>query len=155
MLRAFAPLTLAALVFASAPALADSEAARRAAALSYTESPPVAEMFDQMLSPARFTAGVKEANPDLTEAQVATVARIAEQEMAASRPVFVELMVEAMVPIFTAAEIEALDRFYRTPEGASVMTKMQPFMQSYLERAAPVIHEADQRMRRRIAEALK
>lgn len=109
-------LSLTALTWA-ASASADDIAARRAAAERYEQTTPVAPMIQ------------------------ATVAQLAQQLPADRRAEFIaamanlidvarlrEIMLDAMVRHFTAGELDALARFYGSPEGRAVVAKMPGYM---------------------------
>jgi len=59
-------------------------------------------------------------------------------------------MVAAAVDTFSLEEILALEAFYNTPEGASVMSKMQPFMANTFEMIGPQMQEAQMRIGQRV-----
>jgi hypothetical protein len=88
--------------------------------------------------------------PQLTEEQLRGVATISAEELATLRPDLEAAMVEAAIGTFTLAEIEALEAFYNTPEGASVMSKMQPYMAQAMGRIGPQLMEAQTRIGQRI-----
>jgi len=51
-------------------------------------------------------------------------------------------------------EIEALDAFYRSPVGSSVMQKMPQFMQASMGQLGPDMMQMQQRIQQRVMEAM-
>lgn len=141
------------LALATAPALpafAQDTAALREAAERYIRNPVQQRMMDEMLSADAMVAQMRAMVPQLTEEQAQLVARITSEEMAVLRPDLEAAMIDASVETFTLEEIEALEAFYSTPVGASVMSKMQPFMATAMGMIAPEMQQVQMRIGQRI-----
>jgi hypothetical protein len=147
-----AVLALASALFQ--PALAQDEAALRAAAESYVSGPANQRMMDQILSPDTLIAQMRAANPNLTDEQLQLAAGIAAEELAEIRDDMEVATIEAAIVTFSLEEITALDAFYRTPEGMGVAGKMQPFMQNAFARMGPALQAAQGKIGARIMKAI-
>ena len=139
----FATLTTA------APASAQDDALR-AAVERYINNPVQQQMMDNLLSADAMVDQVRAVAPQLTEEQLRAVATISAEELSILRPDLEAAMIEAAIGTFTLPEIEALEAFYNTPEGASVMTKMQPYMAQVMGGIGPQLMEAQTRIGQRI-----
>ncbi len=124
--------------------------ALRGAVQRYVDNPIQQRMMDEMLSADAMIAQMRAMMPQLTEEQLQLVGRIGAEEMAALRPDLEAAMVAAAVDTFSLEEILALEAFYNTPEGASVMSKMQPFMANTFEMIGPQMQEAQMRIGQRV-----
>lgn len=131
------------------PASAQDDALR-AAVDRYITNPVQQRMMDDMLSADAMIDQMRAMAPQLTEDQLQIVGRISAEELAMLRPDLEAAMIEAAIATFTLAEIEALETFYTTPEGASVMAKMQPFMAQAMGRMGPQMVAAQSRIGQRI-----
>jgi hypothetical protein len=149
MFRFALPFACALAVFAAAP-LHAQDAALREAVERYVQNPVQQQMMDDMLSADAMIAQMRAMMPQLTEEQLQVVGRIGSEEMAGLRPALEAAMVSAAVDTFSLEEILALEAFYNTPEGASVMAKMQPFMASAMGRIGPEMQEAQIRIGQRV-----
>lgn len=148
MKRLAAALLAAALAL---PALAqDDPEARRAAAQRYMQSEAQQRMIEQTLSPDALVAQIGAMTPGLDDAAIRQIAAVASEELAPLLPKLEAAMVDAAVETFTVAEIEALDAFYRTPEGIAIAAKMQPFMQRALGALGPDLQQAQMRIMQRV-----
>jgi hypothetical protein len=107
-------------------------------------------MLDEMLSADAMVDQMRAVLPQATEEELQAIATIAAEELAALRPDLESAMIEASVATFTLEEIEALEAFYNTPEGASVMSKMQPFMAMSMGMIGPQMMEAQMRIGQRV-----
>ena len=132
-------------------ALADDPASRRAAAETYVQSPGQQAAIEQMLSADQMLALMRAQIPEATDEQLQGIAKIAGEELGSLRAPMETAMIEAAVETLTLEEIEALDAFYRTPVGASVMSKMPVFMQTAMVRIAPEMQAAQMRILERAA----
>ena len=133
----------------------DGEASRRAAAERYIMSDGQQRMLDQILSPEVMSAQLAAQFPQIPAAQRGRLAAIASDEIKKVRPLMEKAMIDAAVATFTTSEIEALDAFYRTPEGAAVLTKMQPFMQRSFQAMGPAMQTMQRSIAGRVQEMLK
>ncbi len=135
---------LAAPMAFTAPALAEDTAAL---ARQYAEIPDVQLMFDDLFSPAALAEQFRLGLPpglEISEDQLKRVGDVMGEMMASLRPELTEKMIEGMAEHFTAGELKALIEFYSSPEGASVMRKMQPFYQNFMVEFLPVIQKRQQ-----------
>ncbi|MCB1336093.1 MAG: DUF2059 domain-containing protein [Maritimibacter sp.] len=129
--------------------LSQPAAGQDAAALArqYAEMPEVQAMFDDMFAPEmlaeQFRFGLP-AEVQLSDDQIARVGDVMAEMMASLRPDLTQMMVDGMAANFTIGEIEALIAFYGSPDGASVMRKMQPYMQQVLGAFMPLIQQRQQ-----------
>lgn len=118
------------------PTHADDEALRDAA-LSYINSDAQQKAMDQMLSADQIMGMMRAQVPGATEEQLSAVSKIVEQELGTIREKMEAAMVDAAVDTFSLEEIKALDEFYRSDIGSSVMIKMPVFMQSSMGALGP------------------
>lgn len=153
MFRALLPVALAILLLPSLPANAQDDALR-AAVERYINNPVQQRMMDDMFSPDAMVAQMRAVMPQITEEELQSVAAIAAEELAILRPDLETAMIEAAIAHFTLEEVEALDAFYSTPEGASVMVKMQPFMATAMGLVGPQMMAAQMRIGQRAMEEL-
>jgi hypothetical protein len=149
MFRFALPIAFAAATFAALP-LHAQDADLREAVERYVQNPVQQRMMDEMLSADAMIAQMRAMMPQLSEEQVQAVGRIGAEEMAELRPDLEAAMVDAAVEIFSMEEILALEAFYNTPEGASVMSKMQPFMAGAMTRIGPQMQAAQIRIGQRV-----
>lgn len=145
LLPAFCGLALS----LAAPAGAQDDALREAVE-RYVANPIQQRMMDEMLSADAMIAQMRAMIPQLTEEQLSIVGRIGAEEMAALRPDLEAAMVTAAIETFTLEEVEALEAFYNTEEGASVMSKMQPFMATTMTLVGPQMQAAQARIGQRV-----
>ena len=149
MIRTALPLACALALMVAAPSSAQDDDLR-AAVERYVDSPVQQRMMDEMLSAEAMISQMASMMPQLTDEQLEVVGRIGAEEMAALRPAMETAMVEAAIETFTLPEILALEAFYETPEGAAVMTKMQPFMATTFSMIGPEMQEAQMRIGQRV-----
>lgn len=133
----------------TSPALAQ-DVTLVAAAEAYISSPSQQNMIDRLLSPDSIRAQISNARPDIPVDLLVEVGKIASEELNAVRPQLEKAMVDAAVETFTLAEIEALDAFYRTPEGQSVLVKNATFMQTAMNSIAPEMRDVQQEIFTRV-----
>lgn len=158
------PLAAAAVALALAPlappSLAQDTAEApsedvRAAAERHVESDAVQGMLDRMLSPELLAEALRAQVGDQLPPEVADqIATITTEEIEAIEPQMEEAMIEATAETFTVEEIEAQMEFYQSDVGASILSKMQPFMTRFYEAAGPAMQEAQARMMQRLQEAM-
>ena len=67
-------------------------------------------------------------------------------ELAHVRPVLEANAVKTLSELFTTAEIEALERFQRTPAGAAVLDKFPILKQRIAARTQPLIGDLKERL---------
>ena len=128
----------------------------REAAQRYIESDGVQQMMDGMFSPEMLTSMMEaQAGGQIPPEEMEEISRIVSDVLEESRPTMEEAMVTATAETFTLPEIEAQIEFYQSPEGASVMSKMQPFMAAFNEEAAPAMQSMQEELMTRISEALQ
>jgi hypothetical protein len=109
-------VALPALAGAQAPA-DDTPAARREAAMRYLAAVPVESMLDDM------TNGIaQQVQPDRREEFVTLMKKLTPVDRLKA------LTLEGVARHFTVTEIDALTRFYGSPEGKSIMKKFGPYM---------------------------
>ena len=145
----FLATCLAAALIATS-SMADDRAARTAAAESYLNSPAQQKMIDAMFAPDQMMGMLRMQIPDASEAQLNTMSRIISEELAAIRDRMEEVMLAAAVEDFTLEELQALDAFYRSPAGESVMLKMPGFMQTYMQEMTPDMTEMQRKIATRV-----
>ena len=133
-----------------------SEEELREAAQRYIESDGVQQMMDGMFSPEMLTSMMEaQAGGQIPPEEMEEISRIVSDVLEESRPAMEEAMVTATAETFTLPEIEAQIEFYQSPEGAAVMSKMQPFMAAFNEEAAPAMQSMQEELMTRISEALQ
>lgn len=128
-------MRLARLASAAALALALSlpAAAQDVQALAdeYVRMPEVQKMIDDMFTPASMAAQFKAGLPPgmaLTDDQSQKIGVLMSGVMTGFRPRMEQLMIDGSARHFSTVELQALIDFYRSEHGASVMSKMQPYM---------------------------
>lgn len=134
----FMRLALAfALTLATSPLAAQD---LRALAAEYADLPEVQMMWDDVFSPTflaqQFRLGVPP-EIEIPEDKLARIGEVLAAQMELLRPELRDMMVSGMAAEFSAPELEALIAFYKSEHGASVMTKMQPFMANYTAQMMP------------------
>ncbi|OSP56602.1 DUF2059 domain-containing protein [Pseudoruegeria sp. SK021] len=155
IVRQFLPRLCLATVLMAGPGLGvafaqgEDMAALRAAAESYISSPGQQAMIDRLLSPETVVEQVRSSSPDLPPELVVEIGTIASEELVTVREPLEDAMVEAAAETFTLDELQALDAFYRTPEGLGVLDKMQPFMAAAMSLVGPELQAAQQRIMQR------
>lgn len=125
------------LALAAAPLAAQDT---RTLAEQYVRLPEVQAMWDDVFSPAgmaaQFRAGVP-ADIVLTPDQLERIGALLAARMGELRPELTELLIAGMTENFSQDELSALITFYQSEHGASVMSKMQPFMAHYTAQMMP------------------
>ena len=143
-------LTALTAVLIATSAFADDEAERRKAAISYLNSPAQQKAIDAMFSADQMIALLKAQVPTATDKQLEVAGRIASEELNAVRGRLEEVMLEAAIQKFTLEELVALDEFYRSPIGESVMLKMADFMQQTMVAMSPDMQRMQANIARRV-----
>lgn len=130
--------------FATALCLAFSPAAQaqdvQALAEQYVGMPEVQQMMTDMFSPESMAAQFKTGLPPgmtLTDNQSSKIGALMSEAMNGFRPRLEALMIESSAKHFSAEELQALIDFYKSEHGASVMAKMQPYMQDVMGTMMP------------------
>ena len=133
-----------------------SEEELREAAGRYIESDGVQKMMDSMFSPEMMTSMMQsQAGGSIPPDELEQVSQVVSEVLEDARPDMEEAMVTAAAETFTLPEIEAQIEFYQSPEGASVMSKMQPFMTTFNEAAAPAMQAMQQELMTRLSEVMQ
>ena len=128
----------------------------REAAQRYIESEGVQKMMDGMFSPEMMTSMMQsQAGGSIPPEEMDKISEVVADVLEEARPAMEEAMVTAAAETFTLPEIEAQIEFYQSPEGASVMSKMQPFMTTFNEEAAPAMQSMQQELMTRISEVMQ
>jgi hypothetical protein len=133
----------------------DNPEALREAAVAYIGSPAQQSVIDRLLSADNIVAQARASRPDLPQSLIDELGIIASEELGSIRIDLEAAMIDAAAETFTLNEIQALDAFYRTDEGASVLLKTQDFMQAAMQRVGPKLQEAQQAIGRRAQAAMQ
>jgi len=149
MFRLALPLACGLALFGATPGHAQDDELREAVQ-RYVDNPIQQRMMDEMLSADAMIAQMRAMTPQLTEEQLQIFGRIGAEEMTALRPDLEAAMVASAVDTFSLEEIVALEAFYNTPEGADVMSKMQPFMANTFAMIGPQMQQAQMRIGQRV-----
>lgn len=155
MTRITTALSLALLVFSSPAFAQDDPDEMRAAAVSYVESPAQQAVIDRLLSSDGLVRQMRASRPDLSEEVVDEVGQIATEELDKVRDPLQEAMVTAAMETYTLAEIEALDEFYRSELGASILLKTQDFMKVAMQSVGADLQTAQQSIMTRANAAIE
>ncbi len=144
MKRLILALALATPIALTAPAMAQdtTDLARQYAAL-----PEVQLMFDDMFSPEALAQQFRLGIPpefEISDEQLTKIGGVMGEMLTSLRPELTTMMTSGMAENFTAAELSALIGFYSSPEGASVMRKMQPFFQRVMAEFMPLMQQRQQ-----------
>ncbi|MEP3633104.1 MAG: DUF2059 domain-containing protein [Shimia thalassica] len=127
-------------------------------AREYVAMPQVQQMMEDMFSPSSMAAQMTAALPahvQLTDEQVQKIGTIMSKNMIELKPKLEEIMYRSSIATFDAEELRALIDFYSSETGASVMAKMQPFMQTTMTELAPEIQSVQQKIVPEIAKILQ
>ncbi len=119
----------------------------QALAEEYVAMPEVQQMITDMFSPESMAAQFKTGLPpgmELTDSQSERIGILMSETMNSFRPRMEELMISSSAKHFSAEELQALIDFYRSEHGASVMAKMQPYMQDIMGTMMPEMMTAMQ-----------
>lgn len=139
---------IASVVFATTLATStfaqDDPDALRAAAEAYVNNPVQQKLIDDMLSPEMMMTQMAAMVQGLPEDELNKMVKIVTEEVNAIRPAMEAAMIDGAAETFTLEEINALNDFYSSDVGASVMGKMNPFMQSYMVSLGPELQQMQQ-----------
>ncbi|WP_298858220.1 DUF2059 domain-containing protein [uncultured Sulfitobacter sp.] len=127
-------------------------------ALQYSQMPEIQKMMDEMFSPASMSAQLAASLPPgtkMTTSQKTRIGEIMSKALGGLRPRLEEIMVASSAETFSADELKALIAFYSSEHGASVMTKMSPFMASVMGSLAPEMQAAQAKMAPQIIEIMQ
>ncbi|MFV0475554.1 MAG: DUF2059 domain-containing protein [Pikeienuella sp.] len=139
-------ISLAIALLAAGPALAQSPETQEAAK-RYIEMPGVQQMMDDMFSADTLAQGFLSALPpnvEVTPEQSAEIGELMASSVSSLRPTIQQAMLDGAAKHFTADELNALITFYESEQGASVMAKMQPYMQDVMGQIMPQMMAAQQ-----------
>lgn len=133
----------------------DDAAARLSAAERYISSPSQQDMISAMFSPEAVLGQMQAGTGAMTPEQMQIAAKIVTDEINKVRPLIENALIKAVAETFSLAQIEAVDNFYRTPEGAAVLRKTQPMMGNFWNRVGPVLRESQRKTNSRLKEELR
>jgi hypothetical protein len=111
-----------------------------ALAEEYVQMPEVQQMITEMFGAEAMAAQFKVSLPPgmpLTDDQALRIGTLMSGVMNKMRPRIETLMTEASAKHFSVEELQALIDFYKSEHGASVMLKMQPYMQDVMGSMMP------------------
>ncbi len=101
-----------------------------AAARHYYTSPLLKASFTTMIP--KITAGLSEAiehsNPELDQPSKAEVLQVAQEAITGRLDLIIDMSMVAALEVLSKDELIAVDQFYSSPVGQSVMTKMPQVM---------------------------
>lgn len=127
-------------------------------AQDYVSMPGVQKMMTDMFSPAALLAQFENGLPGgvtLRDDQRERIATLLSDAMQQLRPLLTSQMVEGAAKNFTVDELKALIAFYGSEHGASVMTKMQPYMQDVMVNVGPELNRAMQKITPEISKIIQ
>ena len=127
----------------------------RDAAKVLVASPGQQLAVDEMLSKDAMLSQIEMLAPELTDEQEAAIETIVGEEFAAVRGKIEESMENAITHLFTLEEIEALDAFYRTKEGAAIAEKMQIFDSNVFVELGSALEDTRSKIMERVEAALQ
>lgn len=148
-------LTATLLTFGTQAFAQDDLAARQAAAERYISSPSQQDMISAMFSPEAVLGQMQAGAGAMTPEQVQVAGKIVAEELDKVRPLIENALIKAVAETFSLQQIEAVDAFYRTPEGAAVLRKTQPMMGNFWNRVGPVLRESQKNTNERLKRELK
>ena len=111
------------------------------AAERYIRLPAIQQVLDFVLGPTFLQSILATAGGRVDAGNRDQVIAIATEEMARTRPLMEDAMVEAAAGVFTLAELEAMIAFYGSEVGASTLVKTQAFSQAYMAAFANGLRE--------------
>jgi len=109
-------------------------------ATQYVNMPEVQNMITEMFSPTAMGNQIEASLPAgmaLSADKKQQIGLIMSEAMGDLRPKLEELMISNSSETFSADELQALIDFYSSEHGASVMTKMTPFMTNVMGQLQP------------------
>ncbi len=148
-------LLMSALLLAGPAVAQDDEAARITAAERYIASPSQQDMISAMFSPEAVLGQMQAGGGGMTPEQVEIASKIVSEEIGKVRPLIENALIKAVAETFSLEQIEAVDTFYRTPEGAAVLRKTQPMMGNFWNRVGPVIRQSQKNTNERLKRELQ
>ena len=159
MTRKIAMMAAAAfLTVIAGAALAEDDAALRAAAERHIRHPVTQSVMDSVLSldttRSHLVAQLRAQGMTLQDDHIEALSQIVQQELDRIRPQMETLMTDAAIETYSLEEMQALNAFYDTEFGASAAAKTGSFMQSFNAGAAPVFRQMLKRVADRIAAEL-
>ena len=122
------------------------------AATAYVTHPVQQNMFDAMLSAEGIMAQMGLVGDQIPPEMRERIAVIVSEELATIRDQMESAMITGMAESFTLEEINALNAFYSSPEGASAMSKMNPYMQRTMASIGPAFQQMQANLARRLQE---
>ncbi|MEO1491714.1 MAG: DUF2059 domain-containing protein [Pseudomonadota bacterium] len=149
-------LFLTSLLLCGGPAFAqDDAAARFEAAERYIASPSQQDMITAMFSPEAVLGQMQAGGGGMTPEQLQVASKIVTEEIGKVRPLIENALIKAVAETFSLDQIEAVDAFYRTPEGAAVLRKTQPMMGNFWNRVGPVLRQSQRNTNERLKRELQ
>lgn len=109
-------------------------------AAQYVNMPEVQNMLTEMFSPTAMGDQIAASLPAgmaLSDEKKQRIGAVMSEAMNDLRPRLEELMISSSSDTFSAEELQALIDFYSSEHGASVMTKMTPFMANVMGQLQP------------------
>ncbi|MFK7857331.1 MAG: DUF2059 domain-containing protein [Granulosicoccus sp.] len=125
------------------------DAALLEAAKEYVKLPGVQKMIDDNFAPEWFAGQMATSFPPamgVTQDQLDELGKLMADKMSPLRPEMELAMINGAANHFTLDEIKVLSEFYQSPEGASVMAKMQPYMRDTMAVIMPKMMQASQEL---------
>ena len=127
-------------------------------AQEYVNMPQVQNMITEMFSPAAMGAQVVAGLPPnvtVNADQQQRIGTLMSDAMNDIRPRMEALMISGSAEVFSVEELRALIDFYGSEHGASVMTKMTPFMTNVMGRLAPEMQALQQKITPQLIQILQ
>lgn len=109
---------------------AEKQAALRAAVV-FVQSPAQQGMIDAMLDPATIMARNAFVLEQIPAGKAQRLVSIITEEFSSQRPHIEKALILSTADTFTAEEIYAMNEFYSSAVGRSIMAKMQPYMEVF------------------------
>ncbi len=129
-----------------------------ALARQYVSMPEVRQPMTDMFSPKAVGAQVAASLPPgvkLTDDQIARIGTLMSNALNNLRPRLEELMISGSAETFSTDELQALIDFYRSEHGATIMTKMTPFMTNVMVKLGPEMQAMQQQIMSQTLEMLQ
>ena len=129
-----------------------------ALATQYVNMPEVQNMMSEMFSPTAMgnqVAASLPANMALSVDQKRQIGLVMSDAMNSLRPQMESLMISSSSELFSADELNALIDFYSSEHGASVMSKMTPFMATVMGQLQPEMQALQVKVGPQIAKILQ
>lgn len=119
------------------------------AAEEWVNLPGVQQLIDDTFAPEGFAGQIAASLPPsmgVTQEQLDELGKLMAGKMAPFRPDMEQAMIAGAAERFTIDEIKALSEFYQSPQGASAMSKMQPYMQDSIAVILPQMMQASREL---------